>query len=160
MKEFPKPFETPKNLKKEEIDDTMREHGMIGPEEIAAKKGELMEALLIHAVELSQFKESLSFPGINPIAYEDIKMAQSEFPGYSTPIDDLIARFKAEGMKVVLDKEGSGLNAMVVPWGSTDYDSDSVMFRNLQVYGMVDVRLKSLITSMSEYKKLADSEKV
>jgi hypothetical protein len=158
MKEFPKIPATPKNPSQEEIDDARWEQGLIGPEEIAARKDEIREAMVTHAAELSQLKESLPFPGLNPIAYVDIKRAQEEFPGYSTPIDELVARFMTEGMKVVFDKNTSGMNAAVVPGRSTDYDSDSVLFRNLQVYGMVDVRLKALITLMAEYKKLNERE--
>lgn len=138
----------------------MREQGMIPPEDdIEAKRKNVVESILTHGAELSELKESLPFTGLDPIVYENLKNEEKEFPEYVvTPIDELIARFKAEGMKVVLAKDPKSPNVMVVPWGSTDYDSDSIMFRHLQVYGMVDVRLKNLISSTQEYKKLSQDK--
>lgn len=149
----------PKNLSKEEIDDAMRERGMVPPDEdIEVRRNEVIESIFTHGAELSELKESLPFTGLDPIVYENLKREEAEFPEYVvTPIDELISRFKAEGMKIVPAKDPKSPNVMVVPWGSTDYDSDSIMFRHLQVYGMVDVRLKNLISSTQEYKKLSDT---
>lgn len=147
---------------KAEIDAALLESEETRAETIASRKAEIIAAIFEHSKILSELKESLPFTGVDPIVYEDIKREEAEFPEsaeFSTPIDELIARFKAEGMKVVLAKDPSSPNVTVVPWGSTNYDKDSLLFRHLQVYGMVDLRLKKLITSLQEYKKLADLSK-
>jgi hypothetical protein len=150
-------FEKPPS--KEDIDRAVQERGLVKPEDVENRKRELVELIVAQSTELSESKESLPFTGLDPIAYENLKREEATYPEYVvTPIDELISRFKAEGMRVVLPRQPGEGNATVVPWGSTDYDSDSVLFRHLQVYGMVDVRLKALIEALQEYKKLNETK--
>jgi hypothetical protein len=89
--------------------------------------------LFVEMVEkLSQF-ERLPFPGINPESYASLKAVDEKFPGYTTPIDELIKRFESEGMKVVLGNDKESGNVFILPAGSNDIEKDSVFPRHLNV---------------------------
>jgi len=49
--------------------------------------------------KINESGESLPFPGINPEAYSRKKADDEEFPGYTTPIDEIIERCKKRGYK-------------------------------------------------------------
>ncbi|MCR4322531.1 MAG: hypothetical protein NUV61_00385 [Candidatus Azambacteria bacterium] len=62
----------------------------------------------------------------------------------------MIPRFESEGMKVALGKyEG---NVFILPSGSDDIVSDSVVPRQLQTTEDMDARLKRLIELKKEWK--------
>ncbi len=95
--------------------------------------------------EANKNKERFPFPGIDPDAYAKIKADEEEFPGYATPIDTLVARFRAEGMKVALGKHPGSGNIFILPSGSDDIEQDSLLPRHLLFEGIMDGRLKQLI---------------
>ena len=51
--------------------------------------------------EMSESGEVFEFPGINSDSYDSIKAEQEEYPGYTTPIDELLERFNNEGFKIL-----------------------------------------------------------
>lgn len=106
------------------------------------KKGEFIAL----ARELSESHESFPFPGIDPESYSKLKSAEEGLSGYVTPIDELIIRFKNEGMKVVLGEHPDSGNVFIVPSGSDDIESDSVFPRHLQIDETMDERVKQLIS--------------
>ena len=97
------------------------------------------------ALELSTKPEGFSFPGIDPSAHSRIKAEQEEYPGYSTPVDELIERFNNEGMKVVLGAHPESGNVFILPSGSNDIENDNLLPRHLQIGETMDERLKELI---------------
>ena len=100
-------------------------------------------------IELGQVLDSqgefFSFPGINSDGYAKIKATEEEYPDFSTPIDDLIERFKQEGMKVVLGAHPESGNVYVLPALSDDIEHDSVPFKHLQINSGMDKRIEELI---------------
>src|SRR5687768_6062613 len=83
------------------------------------------------AIELSQSTESFPFTGMDNESYQERKTIEVEYPGCATPIDELLERFKKEGMKVMLGKDPA--NSFVLPSNSNDLVNDSVLTRHLQI---------------------------
>ncbi len=96
--------------------------------------------------ELSARPEAFPFPGIKPESYARIKAEEEQYPGFATPIDNLLARFDSEGMKVVLSPQfpESG-NIFILPKGSDDIGNDNLLPRHLQITETMDEKLKKLI---------------
>ncbi|MDO8407817.1 MAG: hypothetical protein Q7S95_01090 [bacterium] len=94
---------------------------------------------------LFESHEHFPFPGIDPEAYPKIKATEEEFPGYTTPIDELIERFKNEGMKVVLGEIHESGSVFILPVGSENIEEDSIGPWQLQISEGMDERLKNLI---------------
>ncbi len=97
------------------------------------------------AQELSEALEGFPFPGINPESYSKLKAVAEEFPKYSAPIDELIEKFKAQGMKVVLSKDPKSGNVFVLPLNSEDAEMDNLFPRHLMIAKGMDKRLRKLI---------------
>jgi hypothetical protein len=97
------------------------------------------------AMELIASGETIPFPGINQESLDTIRQEQEEYPGYTTPIDELYARFNEEGMKLVMSK--SGLDILILPAGSDNIEEDFLLLRNLFTEGEIDERLLALIPS-------------
>ncbi len=104
---------------------------------------ELAEALISR-------NEVFPFPGIDPVAYEKLKADEEEYPGYSTPIDELLERFQKEGFKVVFSKDKASANVMLLPSESTDIENDNLVPRNLMIDDAMDDTLKKLIINSKE----------
>ncbi len=99
------------------------------------------------AAEIIENREFFSFPGVDPDVYLRMKAKEEEFPGYATPIDDLIKKFTDEGMKVAFvqgDSPGVG-NVFVLPEGSNDIENDSILPCKLRINETMDEKLKKLI---------------
>lgn len=97
------------------------------------------------AVELSEHTEAFPFFGINPDAYTVIKKGEQEDPGYATPIDVLIERFREHGVKIVLGKNPQSGNVFVLPFNSNNIEEDSVFPWHLDIRTDMDLKLKKLI---------------
>jgi hypothetical protein len=97
------------------------------------------------AIELGESHETFPFTGISAEVQAKIKTGQEEMPGYSTPIDELLERFRSEGMKVVVGKFPESGNVMVLPAGSDDILNDSLPFELLQMNDEMDERLRKLL---------------
>lgn len=111
-------------------------------------------------VELGERAEALPFTGIDEASYATLK-EDEEFcpPGYATPIDELIERFRAHGIKVVLNANTEpGSDTWVVPSDSTDasiYGLDRLLARHLKVTEDMDPDLKLLCVHSREYIALS-----
>lgn len=95
--------------------------------------------------KINESSESLPFSGIDPEAYIRIKKVDNEFPGYTTPIDEIIERCKKEGIKVVLGKYPESGNVFVLPAGSNDIEMDSIAPRQLTIGTVENEHLAELI---------------
>jgi len=115
------------------------------PQDIEDNKDQLRQKKIEMALELAESGEIFPFPGITSSSYEKMKTDEEEFPGYTTPIDELIARFQNEGMKVVLGKNPDSGNIYILPAGSDDIEMDSVFPRQLFPSENLDERLLDLI---------------
>lgn len=108
---------------------------------IEKQKREIIEL----ARALSGGQETFSFPGIAPEFYSNMKAEELAYPGFATPIDDLLERFKNEGFKIVLGEHPESGNVFVLPAQSDDIENDSVLLSRLQDVGVTDARLRKLI---------------
>ena len=114
-------------------------------EEAEKKKEEMIKI----AQELSESWEHFTFFGIEDESYQNLKSEEEEFPGYVTPIDELIERFKKEGMRVVLGDYPE--NVYVMPAqsylgpASNDVPIDGIFIRHLQINEEMNENLKKLI---------------
>jgi hypothetical protein len=107
------------------------------------------------AKELVERQETFPFPGIDQESYAKMKEADQEYPGYTTPIDELIARLKGEGMKVALGAHPESGNIYILPAGSNDIENDGVVFpRHLQASEGMDDDLKNLILKQQSFLAL------
>lgn len=102
------------------------------------------------AKAMQERQERYPFPGIHREAYEKIRADEERYPGYSTPIDELIARFQAEGAKVVLGKHPESGNVFILPGSSDDIEQDSIFPRHLKIVEGMDDALRKLIEMNSQ----------
>ena len=109
------------------------------------EKEELLELLK----GLTERQESLPFSGLEEEVYAKMKADEElmkDYPGYVTPIDELLKRFEANGCKVVLTGETTvELNIFIVPADSSDVIMDSVLPGNLKINEGMDPELKKLV---------------
>lgn len=113
-------------------------------EELDRKKRKI-ERIIVLASELSKSPDSFPFSGLDAASYSKLKASGEEFPGYATPIDELLERFKNEGVKVVFGDHPDSGNVYILPGGSDDVENDSVFPRHLQIIEGMDEKLKELI---------------
>lgn len=92
----------------------------LAPEIINEGKKEIVAV----AKEVAEKGEVLSFPGIKEESYEKMKAEDDLYPGMTTPIDEIIKRMEAEGMKVVLGKRPESGNIYVLPAFSNDIENE------------------------------------
>jgi hypothetical protein len=112
-------------------------------------------AKILNLVEkINESGESFPFPGINPEDYSKMKENDDEFPGYTTPIDEIIERCKKEGIKVCLGREPESGNIFVFPAGSNDIEMDGVEPYQLIIDNVENEHLKELIRLTGEKRKL------
>lgn len=103
------------------------------------------EEYMALAVELSERKEGFPFSGVESETYARIKIADAEYPGFTTPIDEQILRFRAEGIKVAFGPHPETASVFILPMGSDDINSDSISPWQLEISEGMDDSLKKLI---------------
>jgi hypothetical protein len=103
------------------------------------------ERMIALARELSGRHEKFTFPGINPEAYAKIKADEEEMPGFATPINELIERFRNEGVKVVLGKHPESGNVFILPSQSDDIENDNIFPKHLQLSDGMNEKLRELV---------------
>lgn len=113
--------------------------------EIKVEREEKKKKIFALAKELSESREGLLFPGIDSDSYQKLKANDEEFPGFVTPIDELVRRFKNEGIKVVFGEDPESGNVFILPFESNDTQNDSIFPKHLQIDDSMDSRLKELI---------------
>lgn len=119
-------------------------------------KEETLDLIKEHRIslirELAESNERFPFPGVDRDVRDRLKAEEAEFPGYTTPIDDLIERFRAEGLKVVLGTD-KNTEVFILPSGSNDVGMDGLFPRHLVVSEGMDLRLKELILTNKQLAK-------
>jgi len=107
------------------------------------------------AIELFESGENFDFPGINIDSYETIKSEELEFPGYSTPIDELLEKFEKEGLKIALPKTKESKGIAILPGESKDIIDDNLMLKHLDIGNINDEKLKKLVSLDNNIKSLS-----
>ena len=108
------------------------------------------------ATELVKRPESFPFKGLEDEAYAKIKATDEEYPGFTTPIDELIKKFADHGIKVSFGDDPKSGNIFLVPSNSSDVGNDGLSPKNFKATEDMDPELKKLIESA---KQLAASMK-
>ena len=103
------------------------------------------EKIIALAAELYESGEVFPFTGIDSESYSKTKADEEEYPGYTTPVDEIVKRFKSEGMKVVLGKNPQSGNVFVLPAQSDNIEMDSISPRQLQLSEEMNEKLRELI---------------
>ena len=110
------------------------------------------------AREIVERNEVFPFPGINPEAYSELKETDEKYPGYSTPIDEIISKCQTEGIKVFFGRNPDDGNVFVAP-ASTNFVKDCLFPRHLQITEGMDEGLKQLILKNREKNLLCSNKK-
>lgn len=115
---------------------------------------EAKRRLISLAKELSQRPEGFSFSGVPEETLEELKAVDEKYPGYTTPVDELIGKMK-DGIKIVLGEDPESGNVFVLPLSSNDVGKDSLLPRHLNPISEMDESLRSLILTQ---KAIFESE--
>ncbi|MFT6829405.1 MAG: hypothetical protein ACJAV6_000231 [Candidatus Paceibacteria bacterium] len=107
------------------------------------KKQESEPNRLTLAMELIESNETLSFPGLNIESYNTLKAEEEEYPGFATPIDEIIKKCEEQGIKIEIGKNPDGSNMFLLPKDSDDID-DSLRFKHLNLDAIDNEKLKQL----------------
>jgi hypothetical protein len=107
------------------------------------KKQESEPDKLTLAMELIEGNESLSFPGLNIESYNRLKADEEEYPGFATPIDEIIKKCEEQGVKIEIGKNPDGSNMFLLPKDSDDVD-DSLRFKHLNLSAIDNETFKKL----------------
>jgi len=125
----------------EDFGDILADQGEIEEQERAEQK----RKKIYLAKELGEIRERIPFPGIDPEHYVKLKAFEEEFPGYTTPIDELIGRLEEKGMKIVFGKDPESGNVHILPFDSDDIENDSILPQLLRTDGIMSGQLKELV---------------
>lgn len=131
------------------------------PNQDEIEKNEKMgisQEMISLAESLSHSQEAFPFYGIEPTAYSKIRETDENYPGYTTPIDELIERFKEKGLKVTMGPHPESGNIFVLPADSDDIENDGISPRQLQIGEGMNDELKRLISASLAYYELANRE--
>ncbi len=109
------------------------------------ERTEQKEEYITLGLELSRNPEGFPFPGIRSESYAIIKREEEEYPGFATPIDELLERFKKEGLKVVMSNDPASGNIFILPKNSMDVENDNLFPRHLEITSDMNDKLKMLI---------------
>ena len=116
----------------------------VSKERLKVRKEELVKAAVTELM-FGEHPESFPFPGIDSEHYARMKSDEEEFPGCTTPIDEIIERFKKEGMKIVFGNNPGSGNVYVMPYESEDIERDAIQLKQLETDAVSYELLKKLI---------------
>lgn len=94
---------------------------------------------------INESSERFPFPGIDPEAYSKMKKVDTEYPGLTTPTDEIIERCTREGIKIILGKHPTSGNVYVLPAESNDIGMDSFSPHQLLANNVTNPVLAELI---------------
>jgi len=113
--------------------------------DLEKEERERVEKILKLVEKINESGEILPFPGIHPETHSKMKKDEDEYPGYTTPIDEIIERCEREGIKVVLGKHPESGNVFILPADSNDIENDSIAPDQLQIDAVENEELRELI---------------
>ena len=129
-------------------------------EALRAEKNRRRQELADSILRICERAESFPYSGLVEGAYESLKQAEAEaadYPGYATPIDELVQRFITHGMRIDVGDDLLSGSVWVVPADSTIvsiYGEDRVPGKHFKVTDDMDPELKTLLTLSKEYAAL------
>jgi len=106
------------------------------------------EEVITLAKEVFEKGEILPFPGIKQESYLKMKAEDEEYPGFTTPIDEIIGRLKSEGMKIVLGKHPESGNVFILPAQSNDIETDSILIDRLLTNEELPENVRKIILAL------------
>jgi hypothetical protein len=107
-------------------------------------KKEQKKRFIALAHELSQRAEGFPFPGIDKTAFEALKAVDEKYPGYTTPVDEVVRKM-TDGIRIVLGEDPESGNVFVLPLSSDDIGTDSVLPRHLDINPEMNESLRDLV---------------
>ena len=122
--------------------------GMASSQELSdseKKKLEKAAKILILIEKIHESNESIPFPGIQPEIYSKMKKDEDEFPGYATPVDEIIERCKKEGIRVTLGKNPESNNVYILPASRADIERGEIQSDQLAIDAVENEHLRELI---------------
>lgn len=97
--------------------------------------------------------EVFAFEDLEDGVLEKLQAEDEEYPGYATPISELVARFEKEGFRVASGEKGGVVNLRAIPNRIEDDGwKDSVLVRNLKITEGMDSALKAYIVNSRSLK--------
>ena len=119
------------------------------------EREQLRKRVVELAKEIVASNEVFPFPGIKPEDYLAMKKTDEDFPGYTTPIDEIVSRLKNEGMKIVLGEHPEDGMVYILPLQSNGIRVDSIRPKHLEINDTLkDERLLELIELDKNWRKL------
>jgi hypothetical protein len=103
------------------------------------------ERIIALAIELDESQETFPFPGIDPESYAKMKADEEEYPGYTTPIDELVESYAKKGITVMLGKNPQSGNVFILPRNSDNIEMDSISPKQLRIIEGMNEKLRELI---------------
>ncbi|HBC44547.1 MAG: hypothetical protein UX08_C0002G0051 [Candidatus Collierbacteria bacterium GW2011_GWB1_45_35] len=113
-----------------------------------------IEQYITLAEKLSLYLEPIPFSGIDEESLVRLRFTDSQYPGFSTPIDKIITRMEQEGIKITFGTHPGSGNVYVLPYLSNDIENDSISPRHLKLSVDMDEVLKSLILANKASQKV------
>jgi len=101
---------------------------------VATLKSNLLETLS---------NKQFPFPGIKTESYRQLKKEEEEFPGYVTPIDELLHEFRNKGMTVY--SKHPPKNIILIPIGTKDVVQNSILPYDLLLTENITGELRELV---------------
>ncbi len=118
---------------------------VLSESERVAERERVVAEYLAVGRELAESGEAFPFAGITAEAHAAQLAAAAEFPEYTIPVDVLLAKFRDQGMKVVLGGDLARPTIYLLPRESSDIEEESIFPRSLEITDDMDPRLKRLV---------------
>lgn len=112
--------------------------------DIEKKRKERVSKMLELVEKINESGENLPFPGIDEETYLKMKKAEEFDPGFVTPVDEIIAKCKKAGIKIVPGDDRDSGNFFVLPADRNDF-MDSFSPHQLTINKIGNEHLKELI---------------
>jgi hypothetical protein len=119
-------------------------NGMSSSDGESDREHKKMEYILL-VLKFWDRQESFPFTGIAEKYAQRLEVERTECANFFSPLSELCARFRAEGMRLHLGKFPLNGDVYVVPKESTDTQNDCIMPRHLAIVPDMDPDLKRLI---------------
>ena len=122
------------------------------PQNNTESKEDMENIYISLATEIIEGQEVYDFSEINSESYNLIKEQEDEMPGYTTPVDEVLGKFRLQGMKVVSGKDLVPGKIYILPAQSDDILNDSFFPRHLNIENIKDEKLRKLIILSQKLK--------
>ncbi len=115
------------------------------PQNNLERQLEIRREIIALAREIVSRHEVFPFAGLEPLSYQRMMATDAEYPGFTTPTDQIIARCQREGIKVIFGRDPESGNVYILPAGSDDIEGDSFSPKDLKTFPGISQALNRLI---------------